>query len=174
MQLELFNKPAYYNTSFEDDKNEFESKTGIKFYIDGFGTFFCGKKMLDIIRIDRELIRQYGEYIENGISMREFITSIFGEDIFYIFNKWTTPPVQVYTYYRLFNTKTKSYLSIGYNSISEDEMKKEVSFYGYLYGKLKKKQRELPLEKMLAICDYVIETSNEPFKEQEDPSYFEI
>ena len=176
MQLQIFETPKYYATDFITDKEVFEKATGIKMYVDGFGTAICGRTMLDVLKIDKELIRLHGEYMnEKKQSMNQFVAEKFGQDILFILHKWTTVPVVIETYYRLYNPHTQSYFTAGYNCTSENEMREELSFYGYLYDRLKQGQRKLPLDKMLTVCGLILEKSvGEPFDEKQDPHYFDI
>lgn len=96
IQLELFEKSKFYNTDFEEDAVFFKQTTGVKLHIDGLMTCATGRRQLDIIKIDKELMREHPEYNVSGCcakcSLMQFLEKKFGEDIKFIVHKWTIIP----------------------------------------------------------------------------------
>lgn len=92
IQLELFEKSKFYSTDFEEDAVYFKEITGVRLYVDGLMTCATGRRQLDLIKIDKELMRAYDEY-SNGCcekcSIMQFLEKKFGDDIVFIVHKWT-------------------------------------------------------------------------------------
>lgn len=94
-ELLLFPLPKYYSTSFEDDAVVWQDATKTKLYADGFMSAVCGRKQLDLPKIDKALRDRY-DYENKGCclkcSLENFVTLTFGEDISYLLTKWTIIP----------------------------------------------------------------------------------
>ena len=95
IQLELFEKSKFYATDFEEDAVHFKQTTGVKLFVDGLMTCATGRTQIDIIKIDKEMCREFPEY-STGLcekcSLMEFLEKKFGEDIKFIVHKWTIIP----------------------------------------------------------------------------------
>lgn len=96
IQLELFEKSKFYATDFEEDAVHFKQVTGVKLFVDGLMTCATGRTQIDILKVDRELMREHSEYNVSGCcakcSLMEFLEKKFGEDIKFIVHKWTIIP----------------------------------------------------------------------------------
>ena len=94
-ELLLFPLPKYYSSTFEEDAIAWENSTKTKFYADGFMSAVCGRKQLDLPKIDKALKDKY-DYENKGCCLRcsleKFVTLTFGEEISYLLTKWTLIP----------------------------------------------------------------------------------
>lgn len=88
-QLQLFPLPIYQQSHFDHDARVWYEATGTKLQLDGFMSAMCGKPVVDVLHVDKQLARRYPTYrAERGLSMDSFVTRQFGDDILYLLNKW--------------------------------------------------------------------------------------
>lgn len=85
----------FENTNFDEDAQSWYDATGVNFYADGFMSAVCGRKQIDVVKIDKALQQKY-DY-ENSdscvkCSMKKFVTLTFGKDIAFLLDKWTQIP----------------------------------------------------------------------------------
>jgi len=95
IQLELFEKSKFYSTDFEEDAVHFKNTTGVKLFVDGLMTACTGRTQIDILKIDKEMYREFPEYATGTCqkcSLIGFLGKKFGEDIQFIVHKWTLIP----------------------------------------------------------------------------------
>lgn len=95
-ELLLFPLPKYYSTSFEEDAIAWENATNVKLFVDGFMSAICGRKQLDLPKIDKELKSRWYDYENKGCclkcSLEKFVTLTFGDEISFLLTKWTIIP----------------------------------------------------------------------------------
>lgn len=87
-QLTIFPEPKYKEIDFEEAALIWRQATGTKFAKEGFISAIVGQIVIDVFSIDVSLHRKYN-YDKEGLSMNQFIQKQFGEDVFYLFNKFS-------------------------------------------------------------------------------------